>query len=331
MRFRKPWLLGPAALIAFALGASTAPAQISGSYDRKGPWGELPKGTKWPGVIGIATASDGSIYALTRCYENSCVGRSEDPVLKFDHSGKLLKSWGSGLFKFPHGLYIDQSGDLWITDTQTHQVVKFSPEGKVLLTIGKAGVAGAPPELLSEPTGVVTNSQGEIFITEGHTENVGNRVDRYAKDGRFIKSFGTYGSAPGMLNAPHEISMDSKGRLIVGDRSNNRIEIFTQDGKFIDAWTQFGRPSGIYISKDDTLYVSDSESNTTAVHSKNPGIKKGIRIGSLNDGKVAHYIEEIEVDSPDPSGPENMTVDNQGALYGANVRRRMIETYTKVK
>ena len=308
-----------------------ASAQISGSYDRRGEWGELPKGMKWPGVIGISTAPDGSIYALTRCFENSCVGRSEPPILKFDASGKLLKSWGAGMFKFPHCLYVDHAGDIWVTDTQTHQVVKFSANGDVLMTIGKKDTAGNPPDLLSEPTSVVTNKNGDIFISEGHTEHVGNRVDRYTKDGRFIRSFGTYGSGDGMLNAPHVITLDSKGRLFVGDRSNNRVEIFTEDGEFVAAWRQFGRPSGIYIGKDDTLYVSDSESNTTAVHSDNPGIKKGIRIGSARDGKVAHFIEEIEVASHDPSGPENMTVDKNGIIYGANVRRRMIETYTKMK
>lgn len=318
-------------LLAMVLGGITLSAQVSGSYDRRGEWGELPKGMKWPGVIGISLGPDGTIYVLTRCYENSCVGRSEPPILKFDPSGKLLKSWGEGMFKNPHGLFVDPKGDIWTTDTQTHQVLKFNADGKLLMTIGKKDVAGNPPELLNEPTSVLTNKKGDIFITEGHSENVGNRVDRYSKAGHFIKSFGSYGSAPGMINAPHAIAMDSRGRLFIADRSNNRIEIFTQDGKFVAEWRQFGRPSGIFIAKDDTLYVSDSESNTSAVHSKNPEFKKGIRVGSAKDGKVVAYIAEIEAASTDPSGPENMTVDKNGTIYGANVRRRMIETYTKVK
>jgi sugar lactone lactonase YvrE len=235
------------------------------------------------------------------------------------------------MFEFPHGLYVDADGNVWTTDTKTNQVLKFSSDGKLLMAIGKKEVAGSPPGLLSEPTGVVTNRRGDIFVIEGHSENVGNRVDRYTKDGRFISSFGEYGSGPGMLNAPHVIAIDSRGRLFVGDRSNNRIEIFTQDGKFVAEWKQFGRPSGMFISRDDTLYVSDSESNTTALHSINPGMKKGIRIGSARDGKVVDFIEEIEVSSLDPSGPELLAVDASGTIYGGNTRRRMIETYAKIR
>jgi sugar lactone lactonase YvrE len=321
-----------AAVLLVALSARNASAQITGGYDRSGLWGELPHGLQpWPSVIAVAIGPHGDVYALTRCHENSCVGRSEPPVLKFDPSGRLLKSWGSGMFGFPHGLYVDPDGNVWTTDTQTNQVLKFSGNGELLMTIGKKDVAGSPPELLSEPTGVVASRKGDIFIIEGHSEGVGDRVDHYSKDGRFISSFGRYGSGPGMLNAPHCISMDSRGRLFVGDRSNNRIEIFTQAGEFVATWTQFGRPSGIFIGKDDTLYVSDSESNTTAVHSSNPGMKKGIRIGSARDGKVSDFIEDIEASGPDPSGPEFIAVNSSGRIYGGNIRRRMIEGYTKVE
>lgn len=318
------------ALMGIALG-SVARAQISDSYDRKGPWGTLPGGMHWPGAIGIASAPNGNIYVLTRCHDNSCAGRPEPAIYEFDRSGKALKSFGAGLFDFPHGLYVDAEGNIWATDTQTHQVLKFNPDGKVLLTIGKKGTPGNPPDLLTQPNAVLVNKEGDIFIAEGHGDDVPSRIDRYNKDGRFVKSFGTHGTAEGQINVPHCMAFDSKGRLFIGDRSNNRISVFTQDGQFIEAWRQFGRPSGIYIAKDDTLYVSDSESNSTAPHSDNPGIKRGIRIGSAKDGKVTHFVEEIEWASHDPSGPENMTVDKDGMILGANVRRRMVETYSKVK
>jgi sugar lactone lactonase YvrE len=320
-----------AAVLVVALGGRNASAQISGGYDRRGPWAELPPGLEsWPSVIAVAVGPHGDIYALTRCHENSCVGRSEPPILKFDRSGKLLKSWGSGMFEFPHGLYVDSADNVWTTDTQTNQVLKFSSNGKLLMTIGKKHVAGSPPELLSEPTALVANRKGDIFVIEGHSEGVGDRVDHYSKDGRFISSFGSYGSGPGMLNAPHCIAMDSRGRLFIGDRSNNRVEIFTQTGEFVAAWTQFGRPSGIFIGKDDTLYVSDSESNTAAAHSSNPGMKRGIRIGSALDGKVSDFIEDLEASSPDTSGPEMIAVDRSGTIFGGDNHRRMIERFVKV-
>src|SRR6185503_18296280 len=115
-------------------------------------WAQPPGGAKWAAVTAVEVAPDGSIYVIHRCAGNSCAGRTEPPILKFDKSGKLLKSWGERMFVFPHGATIDGQGNLWVTDSQTQdgkgsQVFKFSPEGKVLMTLGKAGVASAAPGL----------------------------------------------------------------------------------------------------------------------------------------------------------------------------------------
>jgi sugar lactone lactonase YvrE len=119
--------------------------------------------------------------------------------------------------------------------------------------------------------------------------------------------------------------MDSQGRLFVGDRSNSRIQIFDQEGRFIDEWRQFGRPSGIYITADDMMYVADSESWGP----DNPGWKKGIRIGSAKDGSVTYFIEDIESTTTEHSGAEGIGVDAEGNVYGAVVRRRMLEKYVR--
>src|SRR5262249_42301592 len=159
---------------------------------------------------------------------NSCAGRTEPPILKFDKSGKLLKSWGAGMFVFPHGATIDGEGNLWVTDSQTQdgkgsQVFKFSSTGKLLMTLGKAGVASAQPGLFDEPTDVVVAPNGNIFVTEGHSGGtVGNdRVSKFSKDGKFLLSWGKKGSGSTELDSPHTIAMDSRGRLFVGDRGNN--------------------------------------------------------------------------------------------------------------
>ena len=123
--------------------------------------------------------------------------------------------------------------------------------------------------------------------------------------------------------------MDSRGRLFVGDRENNRIQIFDQDGKLLDEWRQFGRPSGITITKDDTIYVADSESGPDTGAHELPGIKKGIRIGSARDGSVTAFIEDMEPLTPDHSGAEGVGVDAQGNVYGAVVRRQMLERHVK--
>jgi sugar lactone lactonase YvrE len=306
----------------------------NGGYRTVRDWGELPPGTaKWAAVTAVEVAPDGSIYVIHRCSDNSCAGRPEPPILKFNKSGKLLKSWGAGMFVFPHGATVDKDGNLWVTDSQIkdgkgHQVFKFSPEGQVLMTLGKAGVASAEPGLFDEPTDVLVGPTGEIFVTEGHVGGTtGNdRVSKFSKDGTFIKSWGRKGSGPGEFNSPHTIAIDSRGRLFVGDRSNNRIQIFDQDGKYLDTWLQWGRPSGILILKNDTMYVADSESWGP----DQPGWKKGIRIGSAKDGSVKFFIEDMESTTIDHSGAEGVGVDADGSVYGAVVRRQMLEKHIKL-
>ncbi|MFN2447365.1 MAG: peptidyl-alpha-hydroxyglycine alpha-amidating lyase family protein [Vicinamibacterales bacterium] len=297
-------------------------------------WGQLPPGVQWAAVTAIEAAPDGSIYVIHRCVDNSCAGRTEPPILKFDPSGKLLASFGQGLFLFPHGSTLDGEGNLWVTDARGengkgHQVFKFDPRGKVLMTLGKAGVGGSAPGLFEQPTDIVVAPNGDIFITDSHRNGLNNRVVRLTKDGTFVKAWGKKGSGRGELSEPHTIAMDSRGRLFVGDRENNRIQIFDQDGQYLDEWRQFGRPSGIFIAADDTMYVTDSESGHDSGAHELPGIKKGIRIGSARDGTVTLFIEDAESTRPDHSGAEGIGVDAQGNVYGGVVRRQMLERHVK--
>jgi sugar lactone lactonase YvrE len=295
-------------------------------------WGQLPAGAKWAAVTAVEPAPDGSIYVVHRCFENSCANRTEPPILKFSSEGKLLASFGQGLFVFPHGATVDPKGNLWVTDARGdagkgHQVFKFSPEGKVLMTLGKAGVSGSGPDLFDQPTDVVVAPGGDVFVTDSHRNGKNNRVVKLTSGGRFIKEWGRKGSGPGELSEPHTIAIDSRGRLFVGDRENNRIQIFDQDGGRIAEWRQFGRPSGIAITRDDTIYVTDSESGPNTGARELPGIKKGIRIGSARDGTVTAFIEDMESTTADHSGAEGVGVDARGNVYGAVVRRQMLERH----
>jgi len=329
----------------FAMAAAQIPAEprwkqtkaindLPNPYRRDADWARLPAGMKWGAVIGAEPGPDGNIYVVHRCFENSCAGRTEPPIFAFDPSGRVLASWGVGMFVFPHGFYVEAQGNVWVSDAQGrngkgHQVFKFDPKGRLLMTIGTAGVAGDDADgKLREPTDVVTTAGGDIFITEGHTIGApGHRVSKWSKDGKFVKAWGRTGSGPGEFNAPHTIAVDSRGRLFVGDRSNNRIQIFDQDGRFLEEWTQFGRPSGIAITGDDTIYVADSESWGP----DEPGWKKGIRIGSARDGSVRYFIEDVESTTEEHSGAEGVGVDRDGNVYGAVVRRMMLEKHTRIK
>ena len=322
--------------LALAQSSSAPRNDLPQPYKTTRDWGQLPPGVKWAAVTAVEPAPDGSIYVIHRCFANSCAGRMEAPILKYDRSGKLLESWGEGMFIFPHGATVDRDGNLWVTDargegSKGHQVFKFSPDGKVLMTLGKAGASGSGPDLFDQPTDVVVAPGGDIFVTDSHRNGKNNRVVRLRKDGTFVKEWGKKGSGPGEISEPHTIALDSRGRVFVGDRENNRIQIFDQDGKFIAEWRQFGRPSGITITADDTIYVTDSESGPDTGARELPGIKKGIRIGSARDGSVRAFIEDMESTVADHSGAEGVGVDAQGNVYGAVVRRQMLERHVPAR
>ena len=167
----------------------------------------------------------------------ACDGSNLPPILKFDASGKLVKAFGAGLLLFPHGIHVDREGNVWVTDGlgkdgKGHQVFKFSPDGKVLLTLGKAGVAGNGPDEFNAPSAVLVAPNGDIFVGDGHGGETNARIVKFSKDGKFIKTWGKKGSGPGEFDIPHALAMDSRGRLFVGDRQNNRIQIFDQDGNY---------------------------------------------------------------------------------------------------
>lgn len=331
--------------VAFGISAwaqtDAAPNSQPNPYVTVEHWGKLPEGRMWGSTSAVEVDRDGkSIWIGERCGANSCDGKNDASILKFDASGKLLKSFGEGLFIFPHGIYVDKDDNVWVTDGQGangkgHQVIKFSPDGKVLMTLGKAGVPGDGPDTFNQPNDVVVAPNSDIFVSDGHTANTGNaRIVKFTKDGKFIKQWGSHGSGPGQFEVPHALAFDSKGRLFVGDRANNRIQIFDQDGNFIAQWKQFSRPSGIYIDKNDIMYVTDSESTDKPGYGYNPGWKRGIRVGSAKDGTVTAFIPDplapgADGKLPGTSAAEGVAADAMGNIYGAEVGPKGVKKYVK--
>lgn len=318
-RVRLAFLAVVAAVSAYAQNNAATANNLPNPYRSVENWATLPANIQWAQVISVDPDTHGNIWVFHR---------SEPNILEFDPSGKLLKSFGTG-FAQAHGLAIDRDGNIWVTDAQAkdgkgQQVFKFSPEGKLLMTLGKAGVAGSGPDTFNGPSDVVIAPNGDIFVADGHYGDNTGRVVKFSKDGKFLKAWGKRGSGPGEFDEPHSIAMDSKGRVFVADRKNNRIEIFDQEGKFIDQWKQFGRPSGIYISKDDTLYSTDSQSDEMT----NPGVKRGIRIGSAKDGTVKAFIPDPST-NPQIAQAEGVTADAKGDIYAAGVSSMGLHKFVK--
>jgi sugar lactone lactonase YvrE len=306
--------------------------QVAPGYQRVLPWGPVPEDPA-PMPPGYVAWNRNVYWEMGRVAVNTkgdrlyAFRRSDPPLLQIDPAtGKILKEWGAGMFVWPHGLYVDADDNIWATDGTIantvpelakqlkpaldagygHQVFKFSPAGKVLLVLGTKGIPGESPTHFNAPADVIVAKNGDIFIADGH---VGTRIAKFSKDGRFLKSWGTKGNGPGQFIQPHSIALDSKGRVFVGDRGGNggRIEVFDQDGHYITEYKQFGNPSGVAITPDDTMYVTDQT-------------QKIVTVGSAKDGTVVGIIPDVWA--------EGVSVDRNHTVYAGEVYRRNLKKFT---
>lgn len=337
------------------------PASLPNPYRLVEHWPTLPpsmNGGHWGEVIRVHVDPNGNVWVFHRCFNvvpagsATCVGRgaSDPPILEFDASGRLLKSFGAGLFAYPHGFTVDANGNLWATDVNDQEtilgmsarnaegvvmgqeVLKLSPDGKILMTLGTKGVAGTGATGFDRPTSVAVAPNGDIFVSDGHTPNKygTGRIVKFSRDGHFIKEWGRLGSAPGDFDEPHDIFVGgSRGWVYVADRKNNRIQVFDQSGTFIAAWTQFGQPSSVFVGRDDAIYVGASFPDA----SRKKGELRGIVVGDAITGALTAFI-------PDPADLDNVirgtsasgiAADGAGSVFAADVGAHNLRKYVKVK
>lgn len=334
-------------------GATAPPEQaavkpvnfLPNPYETVRNFGTLPNGRKWGSVSAVDIDADGRhVWAGDRCGANACIGSTVDPIVKLDPQGNVVKSFGGGQILWPHGMDVDKQGNVWVVDARIptpeeaqkfpewankgNTVTKFSPDGKVLLVLGTPGKAGDPPNAFTEPNDVVIAPDGSIFVAEAHgaqfLDAAGpgaiGRISKFSPDGKFIKSFGSFGYGPGQFRGPHSLAFDSRGRLFVADRGNRRLQIFDQEGQHLDTWYQFSRISGLHIDANDTLYAIDSESDDNY----NPGWRKGLRVGSARTGEVWYFVPEHVSRQASGMGGfgsmgEGVTADAQGNVYAGEV------------
>jgi len=289
--------------------SARAESTMTNPYRMVENWPTLRPGMRWGAAIGLIPDDTGGLWMLFR---------SEPPINYIDADGNITKSFGEGVFVQAHGFCMDADGNLWAGDSgpfrddpstagRGFQLHKFSQDGELLMSVGKAGVSAAGEDTFIGPTACVATADGHLIVADGHwprpstAQQDGDRLVKLTTDGEFVASVGKLGAGPGEFMGPHDLAFDSQGRLFVADRSNNRVQIFDQDLNFLDEWRHFGRPSGVAILRDDTLIVSDSESGRPipgpaaapeggGAAPRNPGWQVGIRIGSARDGSLRYFI-----------------------------------------
>ena len=240
--------IGPA-LPQEALPGKTPPyprTSLSTWYEVDPAWPQRPSEMKWGHVPGIAVDRRDQVWVFTR---------DTPPVQVYSAGGRFLRSWGSDTIKTAHHLKIDDRGNVWVADIGHHVVMQFTPEGKLLRTLGTRGVPGEDRTHLDQPTDMAVTAAGDVFVSDGYGNN---RVVHFGPDGRFVKAWGKLGTRQGEFSLPHAIALDSRGRLYVADRNNARVQVFDQSGKFRDEWRNLLVPWGFWVTAKDEIWVCGS-------------------------------------------------------------------------
>ena len=214
-------------------------------YEVDPDWPLLPPGWNFGEVAGVAADNRGHVFVFHR---------GEHPIMEFAPDGRMIRSWGKGMFIRPHAVRVDPEGNIWTVDNDTHQVLKMDSSGRVRMVVGRHAQGGETEENFNRPTDVAFAPNGDFYVSDGY---VNSRVVRFSKEGRYITAWGKKGDGEGEFNIPHAIAVDRQGRVYVGDRENYRVQIFDPDGNFLTQWRHVGAPWGLELRPDGTLFIAD--------------------------------------------------------------------------
>ncbi len=228
-------------------------------------WPKLPEGHVLGLCAGVGVDAQNRVFVFHRSgrkwsnpFPQETISQPTVSVID-GATGKLLSTWGENRFIMPHGLTVDHTGNLWLTDVGLHQVFKFTPEGKLLLTLGEKGTPGSDRAHFNLPTDVAVLRDGSFYVSDGYKNT---RVMKFSAEGQFEFEWGTKGKGNGEFNLPHGVAVDAQGRVIVCDRENERLQVFDAKGGFLHEWKgpQIGKPYGVGMGPNGHVFVIDGGS-----------------------------------------------------------------------
>jgi DNA-binding beta-propeller fold protein YncE len=252
-------------------------------------------------VSAVATDREGRVYVFQR---------TPHPLLVFSREGKFLRTIDAGKFANAHGCRIDPEGRLWLTDNGDHRVLKLTVDGRLLASFGVQGEPGEDAAHFNKPADAAFAPSGDVYVADGYGNS---RVVRFSREGKYLGAWGRKGSGEGEFNLPHSVAVDARGRVYVADRENARIQVFTPEGKFLAQWRDVGHPYGLFLTRDQRLFVTDGLLNTISIYDLEG--KRLARWGGPGSGpgelRLAHLI----------------TVDDQGAVYVAEIEGKRLQKW----
>lgn len=293
-------------------------------YDVLENWMKLPEGWVVGDGVGISTNAEDNVYLIHR---------RAHPVIVFDRNGKILKSWGDGVFGRAHSVRVDREQNIFCVDDGGHAIFKFNPKGELLLTLGTpgkpsdTGAIGVDYRTIKRAAGpfnrvtdIAFAANGDLFVSDGY----GNaRIHHFSKDGKLLKSWGEPGAGQGQFHIPHNIAIDKNGRVLVADRENNRVQIFNQDGKYLTEWSDARRPAALFIDKKQNIIVGEMGYNQASMYNGGniPPGEFFPRITVRNsEGKILSTWGSTDMCSPGSFwAPHTVCVDSRGDLYVGEV------------
>lgn len=319
-------LAGAALLDRAPLSAQTKYPKINTAiaYVVEPSWPQRPADAKWEAVSGMAVDARDQVYVFTR---------GTPPIQVYDASGKYLRGWGQNDIKTAHHVKIDHEGNVWCADIGHHVIMKFTPEGKLLQTLGTRGHAGCDATHLDKPTDMAITPSGDVFVSDGYGNN---RVVHFDRNGKFVKDWGKLGSKPGEFSTPHAIAMDSKGKLYVADRNNVRVQVFDQSGKLLDVWQDLLVPWGFCVTKDDSIWVCGSSPMQWRESDNALGCppKDQVFMRFNPDGKLLQlWTIPKGADGLEKPGELNwvhaLAVDSRGNIYAGDIIGKRAQKFNK--